>query len=170
MTKDLGAYVLDENSPAKHLSSSAVFYFFDKRRGTSNRPSDAIRALLAQLVHLHRQNLRAIDIVSVVLAKDETSQATATDNEVFAVLGILVEELERTFLVLDGLDKRSDYPELLDKLEEAASKSKSCALLLLSRPTIQFAPALAKSVLKYIRHTGRIRKTLGVSSAPKLRN
>jgi hypothetical protein len=118
---DLREYVLDSGSSSQQLTSSVVFYFFDKRRGAFNGPSDAIRAVLAQLVHLHRHNKQAIDIASIILAKNTTGQFTASDNEVFTVLSLLLEQLQLSFLVFDGLDECSDYPELFKRLEESAS-------------------------------------------------
>jgi hypothetical protein len=145
--EDLREYV-DSKSSAHYLSSSVVFYFFDKRRGAFNSHSEAIRAVLAQLVHLHRHNKQAIDIVSIILAKNTTGQFTATDNEVFAVLGLLLEQLQFTFLVFDGLDECSDYPDLFKRLEETASLSRSCALLFLSRPTVQLPTWIRKDCFK----------------------
>jgi hypothetical protein len=77
--------------------------------------------VLAQLVHLHRHNKQAIDIASIILAKNTTDQFTASDNEVFAALSLLLEQLQLSFLVFDGLDECSDYPELFKRLEESAS-------------------------------------------------
>jgi hypothetical protein len=145
--EDLREYVLNSKSSAQSLSS-VVFYFFDKRRGVFNSHSDAIRAVLAQLVHLHRHNKQAIDIASIILAKNTTGEFTATDNEVFAVLGLLLEQLQSTFLVFDGLDECSDYPDLFKRLEETASLSRSCALLFLSRPTVQLPTWIRKDCFK----------------------
>jgi hypothetical protein len=150
---DLGEYVLDVSSSVKHRFSSVVFYFFDKRRGAFNRSSDAIRAMLAQMLHLHRHNEQAVDVASVILAKNATGQFTATDNEIFAVLSLLLELLGLTILVFDGLDECTDYSELFKRLEETPSGPRSCALLLLSRPTIQLPARLGNECFNlYLTH------------------
>ena len=135
--EDLGDYVLDTNSEATHETYSVVFYFFDKRRETANAPSDAIRAMLTQLVHLHRLNNRAIDLASIIFAPSVVTGEAATDIEAFALLELLLDQLKFTYLVFDGLDECSDCEKLFTRLRQIASRSQTSAILFLGRPSVQ---------------------------------
>ena len=162
--EDLGEYVLNTNSTVEHQTSSVVFYFFDKRRGSANHSADAIRAMLAQLVHLHRHNEQAIDIASVILAKNITGQFTATDNEILAVLGLLLDQLGPTYLVFEGLAECSDHAELFKSTAGVASRSNCCAILLLGRPTVHLPANMQKESfsihLTHLRNTEDMKRFL----------
>ncbi|KAI0166880.1 hypothetical protein GGR52DRAFT_555997 [Hypoxylon sp. FL1284] len=134
---DLGSYAHDADSAAIHTDYSVVFYFFDKRRSDANTPIDAIRAMLAQLIHLHRSDKFAVDAASVIFKRDATGQLTASSKEVIAVLEMLLSHLKFTYLVLDAFDECSDSQKLLDILGKITEKSTTSALLLIGRPSVQ---------------------------------
>ncbi|KAK1749555.1 hypothetical protein QBC47DRAFT_333452 [Echria macrotheca] len=142
--EDLGAYAIDANCIATHSGRSVVFYHFDRRRGDANTPSDALRAMLTQLLHLHRLNERAIDVASVIFRRSDTGETRATNDEVMAVLEVLLDQLKFTYLVFDGLDECSDPGGLFRKLEAVASRSVTSAVLFLGRPTVQLPARMAK--------------------------
>lgn len=147
MIDHLGQCVLSSENTAEELSASVFFYFFDKRRGNSNSSADAMRAVLAQLIYLHRHNKKVMRTATVHHGKSATGQPTATDNETMSVLTSLLQLLDITFLVFDGLDECSDYPLLFERIDEAASESRSCAVLLSSRPSVQLPKRLSKDCL-----------------------
>jgi hypothetical protein len=155
-----GEYVLDADSHVQHKKTSVVFYFFDQRRGKANGPADAIRAMLSQLVQLHRNDKKTVDIASVILAKNAIGEFTATDNEVYVVLRMLLDHLTFTFLVFDGVDECSNHDELFKRIEDAASGSQSCALLLLGRPTVQLPGNCTGIHSRSISHIRKISGTL----------
>jgi hypothetical protein len=114
-----------------------AFYFFEKQRWQSNRVGDAFRAILAQLLHLHRNDKILIDILSVLWAKEEaTRQPVATDNQVFSLLHLILHRIGQIILIFDGVDECEDkdlffFTELY-RLTEGAH---SCSILLSGRPT-----------------------------------
>lgn len=135
LVDDLGSYAIDAECATTHTGHSVIFYFFDQRSDNTNAPIDAIRAMLAQLIHLHRLDKYAVDIASIIFMKNETGQTTANFEEVLAVLRMLLDHLEFTYLVFDGIDKCSNPQELLGILEGIAKQSKTSALLLIGRPS-----------------------------------
>ncbi|KAK1768102.1 hypothetical protein QBC33DRAFT_585007 [Phialemonium atrogriseum] len=146
--QDLGSFAIDADCKATHRGHSVVFYFFDKRRRDANMPAHAIRAMLAQLLHLHREDEQAIDVVSFLFTRHATGEFIATNNEVFAVLEMLLDHLKFTYLVFDGLDECSDPQGLFKQLEEVASRSKTSAVLLLGRPSVQIPSRLSKDCFR----------------------
>lgn len=125
-----------------------MFYFFDNRSEAANSPGHALRAILAQLVHLHRANQQVIDMASVLFTRQDTGEFVATDNEVVAVLEALLDQLKFTYLVFDALDECSNYPELFKRLEEIATKSRTCAILVLGRPSVKLPVKLRHDCLQ----------------------
>ncbi|KAL1874561.1 hypothetical protein Daus18300_003580 [Diaporthe australafricana] len=146
--EDLGSYVLGSDSAAGHRSHSVVFYFFDKRSEAANGPIHALRAMLGQLIHLHRANQQVIDMASVLFIRQDTGEFAATDNEVIAVLEVLLDQLKFTYLVFDALDECSNYPELFKRLEQIATKSRTCAVLVLGRPSVKLPVRLRHDCLQ----------------------
>lgn len=76
-------------------------------------------------------------MASVLFARQDTGEFVATDNEVIAVLEVLLDQLKFTYLVFDALDECSDYPELFRRLEKIAARSRTCAILITSRPSVK---------------------------------
>jgi hypothetical protein len=129
-------------------SNAVLFYFFDKRPGTPNSPADALRAMLAQLILLHRRNKQVVDIASVIFSKNMKSKdGRATEAEVVAVFELLLNQLQLTYLVFDGLDECSDPDALFNRLRDIASRSKMSAVIFLGRPSTQLPADLRKGCL-----------------------
>jgi len=59
---------------------NVAFYFFEKQWNKDNLSGDALRGILAQLIHIHKNNKTVIDVVSVIWAKDETGQSSISTN------------------------------------------------------------------------------------------
>ncbi|XXH00175.1 hypothetical protein Hte_006517 [Hypoxylon texense] len=145
---DLGSYAIDGECAATHTGHSVVFYFFDKRHRDANTPTDAIRAMLAQLIHLRRFDKITVDAAYIIFKKDKTGQYTASKAEVLAVLEMLLGHLKFTYLVFDGLDECSDPQELLKMLGLIAEQSKTSAILLVGRPSVQLPARFNKSCVR----------------------
>ncbi|KAI4867277.1 hypothetical protein F4820DRAFT_468079 [Hypoxylon rubiginosum] len=163
---DLGSYAIDAECAATHAGHSVVFYFFDKRHGYANTPTDAIRAMLAQLLHLRRFDKITVDAASIIFKKDKTGQSTATKAEVLAVLEMLLGHLKFTYLVFDGLDECSDPQELLRTLGMLAEQSKTSAFLLIGRPSVQLPARFSKGCVRidldpnHLQHSNDMEMTL----------
>jgi len=95
------------------MSDSVFYYFFDKRRGSLNSPTDALRAVLAQLIDFHRNVNPLRELATEIKSKSKQSQSQATDKEIEEMLVELLGCLEATFLVFDGIDECSDYADFL---------------------------------------------------------
>jgi hypothetical protein len=127
---------------------AVVFYFFDKRRATANHSSDAMRAMLAQLLYLHRDSQQVLDIASILFSENTPIQSAAMDKDIFAVLALLLDVLKFTFLVFDGIDECSDLEILLKRIDDAMADSPNCGLLLSGRSTAQLPAKMTSDCLK----------------------
>lgn len=148
---------------AQEISDSVCYYFFDKRRGSLNSPMDALRAVLAQLIHFHRKVDPLRKLATEIKSNSKQSQSQATDKEVVEMLVELLRHLEATFLVFDGVDECSDYADFLRGVTVVGS-SGSCALLLTSRPSVELPKQLSKTCqtlhLNFQENTDDIRRIL----------
>jgi hypothetical protein len=148
---------------AQGMSDSVFYYFFDKRRGSLNSPMDALRAVLAQLIHSQRKVNSIRKLATKIKSNSKQSQSQATDKEIVEMLVELVGHLEATFLVFDGVDECSDYAEFLRRVTVVGSSS-SCALLLTSRPSVELPKQLRKACqtlhLNFQENTDDIRRFL----------
>lgn len=143
----LGQYAISSDSNSEDLLASVFFYFFDKRRGNRNYSGDALRAVLAQLIYLHRHNRRVLDTATAIYYNSATGQGKATENEITRALESLLQSLEVSFLVFDGLDECSDYPVFLRRIDEIASKPGLSCVLLSSRPNVQLPTCISRDCL-----------------------
>ena len=120
-----------------------AYYFFDERQ-SSNDPCDAIRATLAQLLHLNASDSRFVIEVTHHYRNSRVGQVTATNTEVMDLFVHLRTHFPSvTFIVLDGLDECDDPESMLRFAHKAASESKETSFLFLHRPTIQFPFGIA---------------------------
>ena len=148
---------------AQGTPDSVFYYFFDKRRGSLNSPMDALRAVLAQLIHSQRKVDRIRKLATKIKSNSKQSQSQATDKEIIEMLVELVGHLEATFLVFDGVDECSDYAEFLRRVTVVGPLS-SCALLLTSRPSVELPKQLSETCqtlhLNFQENTDDIRRFL----------
>jgi hypothetical protein len=104
-----------------------------------------LRAILAQLIHIHKNNKAVIDVASVIWAKDETGQSSISTNEVSSILQILLRrQIIPTILVFDGVDECSDTETFLKSIREIAREADHVSLLFFSRPTVKISPYFPK--------------------------
>jgi len=128
----------DQDTTAHRSTLPGIaFYFFEERRKGDNSASDALRAILAQLVHIHRHNKAVIDVLSVVWNKDDTGQATATSNEVSSILELLFDQVISTTLVFDAIDECSEDEALLKSIYTITKNARHVPILIFSRPTVK---------------------------------
>lgn len=119
--------------------SNVAFYFFEEQRKRHNLAGDALRAILAQLIHIHRNNMAVIDAASVIWAKDEIGQASATINEVSSILQLLLRQTISTTLVFDGIDECSDTELFFKYINEITKDAHHVSLLFFSRPIVKLS-------------------------------
>ncbi len=130
---------------AEEMSPSVLFYFFDQRRGDFNSASDAFRAMLTQVISLHRYNDALLRTANASLESSNSGEETATDKEIESLLSLLLSQVEISFLAFDGLDECSDHDRLFKGLAQICSESIKCGLLFSGRPSIQLPRFLSKN-------------------------
>ena len=116
---------------------SVAFYFFEKQRRRHNLVGDAFRAILTQLIHMYRNNKTVLDIASVIWAKDQSGQTSATANEVSSVLQMLLRQTMPIILVFDGIDECSDADLFFQCIYEITKEASQVSLVFFSRPNIK---------------------------------
>ncbi|KAH0542496.1 hypothetical protein FGG08_003092 [Glutinoglossum americanum] len=135
--EDLRNVTLVDNSASHQLVPvNVVFYFFEKQRKRSNHAGEALRAILAQLLHLHRHDTQLIDIASVIWERDNTGQSIASLSEVSSVLHLVLRRVGRIALVFDGIDECADKEAFLKDLYDITNGADYCFILLSGRPTV----------------------------------
>ena len=104
-----------------------------------------MRGILAQLIHIHKNNKTAIDVVSVIWAKDETSQSSISTNEVSSILQrLLRHQIIPPTLIVDSVDECSDTETFLKSIGEITRGVDHVSLLFFSRPTVKISPYFTK--------------------------
>jgi hypothetical protein len=128
---DLGAEAEDLNISDE--PPSTIFFHFNSAHLYCTQPSDALRALATQLVHIHRHDRSTLDALSLLMRKTP-SQEKASSEEVLEVLLLLLRQ-HPTFLVVDGIDECSDSQLFLSWIPDLCRNS-DARVLIFSRPSI----------------------------------
>ena len=118
------------------LQVVCYFFFEAKKPGKSTR-SDALRALLAQILQQCMVDDTVLDFFMFGMSAHREGQLNATYNEMIDLLTALAKHLSCTHLILDGVDE-CDEPDdfMLDlwRMQEC----KNVRLLFFSRPNVGF--------------------------------
>ncbi|KAH0559610.1 hypothetical protein GP486_003875 [Trichoglossum hirsutum] len=114
---------------------SVFFYHFASERRDHCGPYSALRAVLVQLVHRFQSHKNIIDQITILMELNNGGKLKASDEEIFAALSLLLEGLEHTVLVFDGLDECEEHTTLLELIRELCA-STTTRVLLLSRPNV----------------------------------
>ncbi|OCL03838.1 hypothetical protein AOQ84DRAFT_137126 [Glonium stellatum] len=113
-----------------------VFHFLFRAGIPTMDSNDAAhRAILAQILQAHRQDLDAID--KFVFAMNEMSggQMVASKNELAELLRVFSTYIGRYYIVLDGIDECRDNSALVQDLLKLKQDSQ-IMILLFSRPNV----------------------------------
>lgn len=124
-------------------SSSVAFYFFNRRAIHACQPIDAFRALLVQLLQAHKSNRNIIDLACIAKRNSEYPDADAielkaTTDDVLNLMNIILQHLEGTTLILDGVDECSDLQKFFDYLLKITSRPSVCRDNVCSPETSRF--------------------------------
>ena len=114
---------------------TVAFFHFDKMNSRYREPSQALRAILCQIIHKHQDDTELVDAATVVMDVQGSGQATASESDVAVILKLFLARYMSTALVLDGIDECLAPKTFLDKLY-AICWSSNCKLLLFSRPNV----------------------------------
>lgn len=76
------------------------------------------------------------DIFLLLRENPRAGQPTASDNEIFSILHLIVQRLDRLFLVFDGVDECLDQRHFLDRLTAICNLPGDAPVALFSRPTV----------------------------------
>lgn len=120
----------------KSRTQADVFYFFF-RSGvpTMNSNMAAHRAILAQILQTHWNDIDAIDKFTFAMNETSGGQMIASRDEMRELLHVLAQSLGRFFLVLDGIDECSDNAVLIQDLLKLTYGTE-VMLLMFSRPNV----------------------------------
>ncbi|KAH6889381.1 hypothetical protein B0T10DRAFT_51746 [Thelonectria olida] len=145
---------LQIQAPAFRTNSSngrkqaLAFFYFDKQRQDSVSSGAAWRAILAQL--LHAVSTFDSDILDILLLFQESrlsGHSAASENDVFSLLNLLIQRLDRLFLVIDGVDECSHPLDFLNRLSALLNSQRNSVAALFNRPTVTVPARLMKDTL-----------------------
>ena len=127
---DLNDTFLDTNESL----SGICHYFFSKTRAAGNLPSDAYRALAAQLFQQFQHAEKIRSGLSLLLGELAT-RTPATEHELLDFFRHCLPDLSHPVFIIDAVDECSE-PEKLVRSLAALSESSSLKLVFFSRPEI----------------------------------
>lgn len=127
-------------SSTDHVTSyggreSTAFYFFEKQAQLEATSSSALRAIAAQLLHIHRDDTDSIDSALLLRHSNGSGQVIASDEEIKALLKLYLHRWPKTTLVVDGIDECYNYDDFLKQLSRLVAGT-SCRVFLSCRPTV----------------------------------
>ena len=97
--------------------------------------SDALRAILAQLVQQSQQDLDLLDKFSFAMNNPTGDQIHASQRVLVQLLKIVLRDSRKIYIVLDGVDECDDNGVLVREFSHAAEGSQN-KILFLSRPNV----------------------------------
>lgn len=123
--------------PDDHGEVDVAYYFFDREQ-ENNRADHALRAVLNQLIHRRKNDRRIMDISAILYQeKTDSGYLTASVEDVYLFLRLLLSHERQTVLVFDGIDESSDANILIKMLRGLQLSAYDCKFVLFSRPSIQ---------------------------------
>jgi hypothetical protein len=142
---------LEDSSPS---DGGVLFYHFAVERRDYCSPYYALRAVLVQLLHKFRWHKEVIDRISVLMESDSSGQVTASDQDIYAALSLVLEGFQNIILVLDGLDECEDPTAFLQLIKELCASTPTKALIL-GRPNVEL-PMRFQHLLIYLPETSNM--------------
>jgi hypothetical protein len=137
----LSSIIIEDLNPPSVTSSLSdqtgctMFYHFVSEIPDSCSPSNAWKAVLAQLVHRYQNRTDVADVLSLLHGTNSTGQIQASDDEIMQSLSLLLSQFSGVTLVVDGIDECIDSAAFLIRLQDLCGKTCMKALLL-GRPNI----------------------------------
>lgn len=124
-------------------ASYVGYFFFEYGKQGSSSHSDALRALLAQILQQSIDNNAVLDCFAFVMSsKHREGQNVSTRQELSELLSMLIEHLKivyqgTVYLVLDGIDECDEPDDLLLQLWKMRLHS-NLRVIFFSRPNVGF--------------------------------
>ena len=116
-------------------AKTVAFFHFDKLNPRYREPSQALRAILTQIVHQRQEDKTLLDAAMLLMDVEGSGQAVASEGEVAVLLKLYLERYSSTVLVFDGIDECLSPKNFLVKVY-AICCSSSCKTMMFSRPNI----------------------------------
>jgi hypothetical protein len=126
---------LQNNRTSSGDATTIGYFFFMSDNPTHALASAAYASILAQLLHIRRQDSAFMNKFVFAMSKATDGHEKATSLEVVDLLHICIRELESFYLIMDGIDECDDNQSLLRNLPLMAMHS-NVKVLLLSRVNV----------------------------------
>jgi hypothetical protein len=149
---------------------SLAFFYFDKQRPDSIQTTQALRAILAQLLNALRTDRAVIDILTILWSQNHSGQLTASNNEILAALDLIIGRSTRLFLLVDGVDECRDQDAFFDFLTQISTSNNVISLALFSRPTLKIPKALSQYFSFFNPSSSLISSDIRAFLHPRIRN
>ncbi|KAF5645963.1 NACHT domain protein [Fusarium tjaetaba] len=130
-------------------SVAVVYFFFDRQRQANSTAMAALRAILAQLLHIFRKDEAILDIITLLWDQNKTGQVTASGSEIISALCLLSSRISKLFMAVDGVDECQDHEDLFDYLKEICRHTDSVSVAIFSRPNLAIPQDLS-SMLQHL--------------------
>ncbi|KAJ5765798.1 hypothetical protein N7520_005357 [Penicillium odoratum] len=98
----------------------------------STRTADILRSILAQLLHVHRDNHEVVDAYCFCYSKSIAPIATS-NSQLMQLLEITLRRLHNVFIVIDGLDECQDRDQIAPFLLRLSLQPSLVKVLILAR-------------------------------------
>lgn len=144
----LAGSVIDElrnETPLTGVAPIVCYFFFVQDVLFKSSTSDALRAVLAQLIQQSRQDLDLLDKFSFAMEDPTGNQMQASQNVLVQLLQIALQGSREIYIILDGVDECHDNGILVKEFIRAAEGS-HIKILFLSRPNVDCFKRNAKLV------------------------
>lgn len=128
-------------------SCDVVFFYFDKQSKDASQVSSALRALLAQLLHIHGGSENGIDIASLLWYQGCHGQQLASDTDIKDILTLICGHTDRLVLFVDGTDECSDPKDLFTSLERVGFATQDHSIAVFGRPTVPLPKRISGGAL-----------------------
>ena len=127
--------ILQDELCAPDSNTDILYYFFRSNRDNATTAASAWRAILSQMLSTHRTDNHLLE--KFAFAKDENSvgQRSASAVELTSLLQCCLSDMERVYLILDGVDECDDTTALMQLLVWMGANT-SVKVLLFSRPNV----------------------------------
>ncbi|EXJ85266.1 hypothetical protein A1O3_05941 [Capronia epimyces CBS 606.96] len=128
--------LLSRRDESQQMPTEAIcYYFFSHENAAASSSTEAYRALLAQLFSEHKSLENISSAFSLALAK---SGHSASHQELLDLLGLCLQILPPTTILLDGIDECTEPNALLRDLCNLRGGGPDLRLLLFSRPNVAY--------------------------------
>ncbi|KAF2120779.1 hypothetical protein BDV96DRAFT_275568 [Lophiotrema nucula] len=117
--------VIERLSLGSATDAWVSYYYFNRAKPWTTDNVAAFRAILTQLFHNHRNDLELIDAGSLMMYNDLSGQATASKEEVLALLNWCLRRHPQGYIVIDALDESVDSLDFWTCLEVVLAASEA---------------------------------------------